>query len=153
MRWFSSRREQVKSWLSLRILECISHSRSGLCACVFHTGFGGMCMSPCRLWPCMLSTVVCVCVILCPRWDFGFSPVLRLCKVSIVFIVSLGCRFTLFLGCFLVAEAADVFWGLLLSFFGYARAKNNSGVWLDLNCASLFVWNCRPVVFAFFTEL
>ena len=26
--------------------------------------------------------------------------------------------------------------GLLLSCFGHARAKNNSGVWLDLSCVS-----------------
>ena len=90
---------------------------------------------------------------LCPCWEFGFSPVLGLCKVAIVFIVSLGCQFTLVLGCFLVAEAADVLWGLLLSCFGHARANNNSGAWFDLNCVSPFVWGCHPVVFSFFTEL
>ena len=59
---FSSRRERVRSWLPLRNFECKSHSRSGLCACVFHTSSGGMYTSPCRLWPCILSTVVCGCV-------------------------------------------------------------------------------------------
>ena len=59
-RCFSSRRELEKPLLSLRIFGCRSHSRSGMCACVFHTGFGGRCMSPCQLWPCMLSIVVCV---------------------------------------------------------------------------------------------
>ena len=43
--------------------------------------------------------------------------------------------------------------GLLLSCFGHARAKNNSRVWLDLSCVSPFVWGCHPVVYAFFTEL
>ena len=79
-------------------------------------------------------------------WESDFPPVLRLWKVSIVFIVSLGYRFTLVLGCFLVAKVEDVFWGLLLSCFGHARAKNNSRVWLDLNCVSPIVWDCHPVV-------
>ena len=94
---------------------------------------------------------------LCPSfvqdWESDFSPILELCNVAIVFIVSLGCRFTLVLGCFLVAKDADVFWGLLLSCFDHSRAKNNSGAWFDLNCVSPFVWGCHPVVFAFFTEL
>ena len=89
----------------------------------------------------------------CLCWDFCFSPVLGLCNIAIVFIVSLGCRFTLFLGCFLVSEATDVFWGLFLSFFCHSRAKNNSRVWFDLNYVSPFVWGCHPVVFAFFTEM
>ena len=58
--WFCSRREQEKSWLSLRIFGCRSHSCSGMCSYGFHTSFGGMCMSPCQFWPCMLSIVVCV---------------------------------------------------------------------------------------------
>ena len=65
LRWFCSRGEQEKWWLSLRIFGCRSHSHLGLCACGFHTYFNGTCMSPCQLWPCMLSIVVCVCVFLC----------------------------------------------------------------------------------------
>ena len=58
--WFPSRREREKSWSSLRIFGCRSHSCSGLYVYVFHTVFSGRCMSPCRLWPCMLPIVVCV---------------------------------------------------------------------------------------------
>ena len=65
----------------------------------------------------------------------------------------LGYQFTLLLGFFLVAKAADILWVLLLSCFGHARAKNNSGVWLDLSYVSPFIWGCPPVVFAFFIEL
>ena len=46
---FSSCGEWVRSWLPLRNFGCKSHSRSGLCAYVFHTSFGGMYTSPCRL--------------------------------------------------------------------------------------------------------
>ena len=84
LHWFSSRREQEKSWLSLRVFGCRSHSRLGLCAHVFHTSFKGMCMSPCQLWPCVLFAVVCVCVFLCPRWEFSLSSVLGLWIVAII---------------------------------------------------------------------
>ena len=58
--------------------------------------------------------------------------------------MSLGCRFTLVLGRFLVAEAADVLWGLLLSCFGHARAKNNSEALFDLNFVSTFGLGLSP---------
>ena len=84
LHWFCSRKVQEKSWLSLRIFGCRSHSCSGLCACVFHTSFGGRCMYPCRLWPCMLSIVVCFYVFPCPCWEFSFFPICGLCNVAIV---------------------------------------------------------------------
>ena len=81
---FSSRRELEKPLLSLRIFGCRSHSCSRLCSCVFHTSFGGRCMSPCRLWPCTFSIVVYIYVFPCPCWEFGFFPICGLCNVAIV---------------------------------------------------------------------
>ena len=34
--------------------------------------------------------------------------------------------------------------GLLLSCFGHARAKNNFEAWFDLNCVSPFCWGLSP---------
>ena len=46
--------------------------------------------------------------------ESDFSPVLGLCNVATVFIVSCGYRFTLVLGCFLVVEVigivVELFW-------------------------------------------
>ena len=81
----------------------------------------------------VVSSSDCVLLLCSPfaqDWESDFSLVLGLCKVSIVFIVSLGFRFTLVWGCYLVAKTKNVFWGLLLNFFGHARDKNNSGACL-----------------------
>ena len=47
-------------------------------------------------------------------------------------------------GFFLVAKAADVLWGLLLSCFVHARAKHNSEALFDLNCVSPFCLGLSP---------
>ena len=74
MHCFSSHRELEKPLLSLRIFGWRSHSCLGLCACVFHTGFNGRCMYLHRLWPCMLSIVVCICVSLANARNSSSSP-------------------------------------------------------------------------------
>ena len=43
--------------------------------------------------------------------------------------------------------------GLLLSCFGHARAKNKSELSCGLSCVSPVGWDCLLVVFSFFTEL
>ena len=55
--------------------------------------------------------------------SFASAPVMRLCKVAIVIIVSLW--LLMYLG-----------FGLLLSCFGRARAKNNSELSCGLSCFS-----------------
>ena len=88
-----------------------------------------VCMSRDRLWPCMLSTMVCVCVFLCLRWEFDFSFVLRLWIVAII-----HCEFGLLM---------HPGFGLLLSCFGHARAKNNSELSCGLEPCSPFVRGCH----------
>ena len=57
------------------------------------------------------------------------------------------------LGCFLVVEATDVIWVLLLSCFGHARAKNNSELPCGLELCFIFCLGLSPVVLSFITKL
>ena len=80
-----------------------------------------------------------------------FFPALGLCIAAIVFIVSCGLRLSL---PWLCQEYCYLFivglwmlmhpgFGLLLSCFGHARAKNNSELSCGLSCVSSFVWDCH----------
>ena len=85
-----------------------------------------------------------LCVSFVHDWELDFSPVLGLCNVAIILIVSLGLLsspgFGFLLGCW---GCKHLLW-LLLSCFGHARAKNNSEALFDLNCVSPFCLGLSP---------
>ena len=87
----------------------------GDCVCCGLMDVGWLLISPLVSW-----------VFLCPRWEFGFSFGLGLCKIAIVIIVSLGCWCTLVLGCCWVVLAT-------------LGPRTTLSCLVDLNCVSILV--------------
>ena len=64
-----------------------------------------------------------------------------------------GCCLPLVLGCFLVAEVANIFWDCCWVFLATQGPRTTLKHCLTWTVFHLFVWGCHLVIFTFFTEL